>query len=293
MKKTKNCYYDVLGPADRIYIQHFKTDGFVQDWLHFHSKYELSLVLSGDVEVISGRTACVSSKPHLRLHRPFEFHTANAKQGLTSECFVFYFTAESLQSVGQSFDLRSLFRDGMTMTELDGDILECARALSSIVLLDIDDKMRGIVLAGLLSLTERSLNRSGPISCGDQLGYIGSVLEYIESHLSENISAAELAKRCFISEQKLCADFKSHMNETLHQYVVSARITRAAMLIAKGMSPDAASAECGFSDETHFQKSFKKRMGMTPRIFAQTVGKVLEFSEDFDEKDTKVPPRHK
>ena len=31
---------------------------------------------------------------------------------------------------------------------------------------------------------------------------------------------------------------------------------------------------------------------MTPRIFAQTVGKVLEFSEDFDEKDTKVPPRH-
>ena len=293
MEKPQNCYYyDVVGPADRIYIQHFKTNGFVQDGLHFHSKYELSLVLSGDVEVISGKTAYVSSKPHLRLHRPFEFHTANAKPGLPYDCFVFYFTAESLQIAGQSFDLHSLFRDGLTMTELDGDNLECARALSSIVLLDIDDKMRGITLAGLLSLTERCIRRSGSITSSNQLGYIGSVLEYIESHLTENISAEELAKSCFVSEQKLCADFKAHMNETLHQYIVSARITRAAMMIAKGISPAAASAECGFSDETHFQKTFKKRMGMTPRIFSKTVGKVLEFPQDFDEKNTKVPPRH-
>ena len=54
MSGRKNCYYDVLGRNDLVYTQHFVTDGFVQDWLHFHSRYELSFVLSGEVELNDG-----------------------------------------------------------------------------------------------------------------------------------------------------------------------------------------------------------------------------------------------
>ena len=50
----KILFYDVSGRSDDIYLQHFVSDGFSQDWLHFHSKYELSLVLDGKVEILSG-----------------------------------------------------------------------------------------------------------------------------------------------------------------------------------------------------------------------------------------------
>lgn len=49
MEVKKTIFYDVSGRDDEIYMQHFKSDGFVQDWLHFHVKYELTLVLCGQL----------------------------------------------------------------------------------------------------------------------------------------------------------------------------------------------------------------------------------------------------
>lgn len=296
MSGRKSCYYDVLGRHDLVYTQHFVTDGFVQDWLHFHSRYELSFVLSGEVELNDGGQRYNIDKPHIRLHRPFAFHTANAKAGKTYECFVFYFTEESLKRAGQSADLLNLFSDSMRIVELEGDLLECAKNLSSIVLLDISDDMRALVLKGLLTIAEENYPRGIPEevtqaqSCG--AGYIKDVLSCIDSKLPGRITAAELAKQFFVSEQKLSADFKNVMNETLHHYIVSARISHAAMLIAKGQSPLSAAMECGFVDETHFSKTFKDRMGITPAKFSKTVGKSLEYPEDFDPKNTTVSTDH-
>ena len=290
MSDRKNCYYDVLGPADRIYTQHFRSDGFRQDWLHFHSKYELTFVPSGIVELNDAGVVSKVAKPHIRLHKPFCFHTANADPAAVYECFVFYFSEESIKKIGLTFDLPRLFSDSLRVIELDDDQLECAKAFSSMVLLNVSEKLLGLGLSGLLTLAEEGMARGQKPGSGraDDTDYILGVLSYINANISSKITSAELAKLAFVSEQKLCADFKKRMNETLHHYIVSAKISNTAMLIAKGKTPLAASVECGFSDETHFAKTFKNRMGMTPYQFSKTVGRSLEYPEDFDSKDTKV-----
>lgn len=290
MSERKNCYYDVLGPSDRIYTQHFRSDGFRQDWLHFHSKYELTFVPAGIVELNDAGVISKVSRPHIRLHKPFCFHTANAEPAAVYECFVFYFSEESIKKIGLFFDLPKLFSESMQVIELDDEQLDCAKAFASMVLLNVSDKLLGLGLAGLLTMAEEGLAKSRSHSSDrpDDTDYILNVLTYINENISSKITSAELAKLTFVSEQKLCSDFKRRMNETLHHYIVSAKISNAAMLIAKGKAPLAASIELGFSDETHFAKTFKNRMGMTPYQFSKTVGRSLEYPEDFDSKNTKV-----
>lgn len=84
----KNCYYDVVGDPGKIYTQHFISDGYTQDWLHFHSRYELTIVVSGKTELNDNGVRYRIDEPHIRLHKPFAFHTANAESGTTYECFV-------------------------------------------------------------------------------------------------------------------------------------------------------------------------------------------------------------
>ncbi len=296
LSEKKNCFYDILGSPDRVYTQHFKTDGFVQDWLHFHSKYELTLVVSGNVEINDNGAIIATERPHIRLHRPYTFHTANAKAGVTYECFVFYFTEESLKNVSCETHLRDLFTDSLQIIELDADQLEAARTLASMVMLDISDRLLAVTLGGLLTIAEENL-QLGKIKRADKLSdtsYIGDVLEYINKNIGEKISVSELSKQFFVSEQKLSSDFKRRIKETLHHYIVSARVSHSAMLIAKGVPPLTAALECGFSDETHFAKTFKSRMGMTPYQFSKSTGKSLEYPEDFDPKNTTItnnPPR--
>lgn len=289
----KMIYYDVTGRSDDIYIQHFVSDGFSQDWLHFHSKYELTLVLEGKVELLSGDRRYVTDKPHLRLHRPYSFHTANAERGHRYECFVFYFTEKSIAGAGLRDELHRLFERQFSLYELEGDDLECARRLAEINLLDIDDNMRLVSLTGLLKIvgnvcTAAALHGQAP----EKRDYVFDVTKYIEDHFTEKLTSDILAKEFFVSKQKLNLDFKRVMGETIHQYHMAVRVSRAAEMIAKGTPPLSASIECGFSDLAHFSKLFSACMGMSPRQFVKNVRGRVEFSDDFDEKNTKpdIPP---
>lgn len=289
MEVKKTIFYDVSGRDDEIYMQHFKSDGFVQDWLHFHVKYELTLVLCGNSEIISEGRVYACQKPHFRLHKPFSFHTANAHKGTTYDCYVFYFTEAALSSPIRKADLRRLFRDDISIIELDGDTLECARALAEITLLETCDGMRKIVLSGMLTLAEDRLEQNCRLSSTSQpLGYLSDVLTYINEHFAEKITSAELARKYYVSEQKLNMDFKRLLGDTLHHYHMTVRISQCAMLIARGMPPLAASVECGFVDECHFSKTFKSRIGLTPYQFSKQVASQIEYHGDYDEKDTKI-----
>ncbi len=289
MNNEKNLFYDVSGREDEIYLQHFKSDGYTQDWIHFHSKYELSLVLNGEVNILSNGRVYHCDKPHFQLHRPYAFHAANSPRGGDYECFVFYFTEESLRIAGEMVNCRKLYAKDLVLAPLEGDSLKCARSLAEMTLLDgLDDGMRAVILVGLLVLAEKKTTQttsSGAKSASAPV-YIAEVLEYINANYPKKLTAAEIAKRFFVSEQKLNLDFKKYTSETLHHYLMTVKITRAAGMIARGKSPMSAAIDCGFVDETHFAKTFKARIGLTPYQYRKTVESRIEYVGDYDEKNT-------
>ena len=94
---------------------------------------------------------------------------------------------------------------------------------------------------------------------------IRKVSTYIETHLGIPITAADLAGLVRLSVYHFCRVFRVSFDETPHAYVMRRRIERAQGLMLQTNSTIAQIAsECGLSDQSHFNRSFRRLVGETP-----------------------------
>lgn len=96
-----------------------------------------------------------------------------------------------------------------------------------------------------------------------------AVEEYIRAHLDQNIALAELADVVHLSEFHFARLFKQTTGLPPHQFVIHQRIERAKRLIAEGrLSLAQIAIEVGFSNQSQFNRHFKRLIGVTPKRFA-------------------------
>jgi AraC family transcriptional regulator len=93
-------------------------------------------------------------------------------------------------------------------------------------------------------------------------------LEYMNAHLSENVSLASVAEEVEISQFHFCRLFKQSTGMTPHAYLIQQRVERAKQLLKRkeGTMLDIA-IECGFANPSHFAKHFRKHTGLSPKQF--------------------------
>lgn len=93
-------------------------------------------------------------------------------------------------------------------------------------------------------------------------------LEYMNVHLSENLSLATLADELQISQYHFCRLFKQSTGTTPHAYLIQQRVERSKQLLKQkeGTVNDIAIA-CGFANPSHFAKHFRRYTGISPKQF--------------------------
>ncbi|HEV7280090.1 MAG TPA: AraC family transcriptional regulator [Pirellulaceae bacterium] len=96
-----------------------------------------------------------------------------------------------------------------------------------------------------------------------------AVEEYIQAHLHQNIALADLAGVAHLSEFHFARLFKLTTGLPPHQFVIHQRVERAKRLIAAGrLTLAQVAVEVGFSDQSQFNRHFKRLVGVTPSRFA-------------------------
>jgi AraC family transcriptional regulator len=94
------------------------------------------------------------------------------------------------------------------------------------------------------------------------------VQSYIEDHLAEELSLAELAAQVHLSPYHFARRFKEATGFSPHQYVIRRRIERAKLLLTTTTWPLSHIAHIvGFASESHFALHFKQLTGLTPRQY--------------------------
>lgn len=95
--------------------------------------------------------------------------------------------------------------------------------------------------------------------------------EFIEGHLAENLSLADLARECALSVAQFARSFKRSTGKAPYQFLTERRIERARDLLLHTELPLADVAVCcGFADQSHFTKKFRRVVGMSPGSFRAT-----------------------
>ena len=92
-----------------------------------------------------------------------------------------------------------------------------------------------------------------------------AVRDYVHDHLAETVSLDDLAAVTGLSRFHFARKFRATIGTTPHAFVLQQRVERARTLLERTGTPipDIA-ASCGFADQPHLTREFKKRVGVTP-----------------------------
>src|SRR4029077_14404580 len=102
-------------------------------------------------------------------------------------------------------------------------------------------------------------------------GRLRRVLAYIDEHLAEDITVADLANVACLSIFHFTRAFAATMGVPPHRYVSQRRLESAKAMIATGSSLSEIAFNCQFSSQTSFARAFRRATGMTPGKYRRTL----------------------
>ena len=91
---------------------------------------------------------------------------------------------------------------------------------------------------------------------------------YLSSHLERGVRVEELAAEARLSVSHFCRAFKQTFGDTPHAHIIRLRLglAKTRMLATEEPLSQIALA-CGFADQAHFNKLFRRLMGETPGMW--------------------------
>lgn len=97
---------------------------------------------------------------------------------------------------------------------------------------------------------------------------LSSLFSWVESNLETSLSVEQMAEQVRMSAAHFSRAFKRATGKTPWGHVVDLRLERAAMLLKQGMNASDVADSCGFSDQAHLSRLFKRRYGSSPAAFS-------------------------
>jgi AraC-like DNA-binding protein len=91
---------------------------------------------------------------------------------------------------------------------------------------------------------------------------------YLSERWDQPVRLGELSVQAGLSRFELVRRFRQHTGLTPHAFQTNLRIGRARGMLSAGEPIARVAASCGFADQPHMTRVFKRAVGVTPGVFA-------------------------
>lgn len=134
---------------------------------------------------------------------------------------------------------------------------------------DLLDKQTQVVeyLAALMHKLAGQATR--PIPKAPEI--LQELADYLDAHATEEVSLDDLCSRSGYSAGHLIRAFRQHFGLTPHAYLINRRIQLGQRELKRGKSIVEVALSAGFTDQAHFQRTFKRLVATTPNQYRQSL----------------------
>jgi len=155
-----------------------------------------------------------------------------------------------------------------------------ASATNNIMRIAMDDNSQKDIMADfalkellirLMQTQARSMMEKNIVKNKSRIGF---VVDYIKKNLHQKLSIDSIAKLAYVSKSNFFKMFKDELGTSPNEFILQERINRAKELLANHNSIKETAYQTGFSDTNYFTRVFKQLVGITPKIFQNTVAAV-------------------
>jgi len=180
---------------------------------------------------------------------------------------------EDLPGFSEKFPLAEVYAD---LYERDGNIYTCAGGTASLDMMlnligeDHDDNLVNRVCEQALTDRVRNPHDRQRLPLRARLGVqnskVLSIIELMESNLSEPLSLLEIADYAGLSRRQIERLFRQEMGRSPARYYLEIRLDRARhLLIQSSMPVVEVAVACGFVSASHFSKCYRELYGRSPQ----------------------------
>lgn len=235
--------------------------------MHMHDDYEIYCFLGGDAEyVVEGRTYPLAKGDIILLRRSESHHILFHSRATYKRITVNFSPTRADDAFAarlmRPFNDRPLGNFNRYQAALFPDMRHL-HYLDRMCETEDEEERSTYLSVFLLEILERSEEmRDAGNDGGD--ARIAEILDYINRHLSEQLSLAEISERFYISRSYLERRFKRVMGSSVWGYVIEKRLLLAKELIEGGENPTKIYPACGYSEYTAFYRAYTRRFGLPP-----------------------------
>ena len=101
-----------------------------------------------------------------------------------------------------------------------------------------------------------------------------SVRDLLHDRFLSDFDLSAVADAVSVNPAHLCRAFRHHFHTTPGEYVRDLRLAHAVTLLKSSMPLAEVSVRCGFYDQSHFSRAFKRRFGVPPARFRKNLSRV-------------------
>ncbi len=254
------------------YNQHYQWE---MPKFHFHEDYEILLSLTDAGSFWVDDKLFLLKRGSLVLLQPNLLHRSIARAEVLYQRYVLRFShtyAKGLSSV--STNLLSCFQSKFLYQLSEEELIQTAGLFKACDRIETgfgaDLKENIAFIRLMLHLCSLVGGRQPAVSTfsGD-IRRLEPVLAYINKNLSDPLNLDDIAARAYLSKHYLCSLFKRTTGFSVGEYITSSRVQLAQQLLQQGVSVQQAGERAGFSNNSHFIRTFHQMVGDSPGRYAK------------------------
>ena len=241
-----------------------------------HPQYEIFLLLEGDVTMLINSQRYMIKNGALVLLTSRDLHISMNNAPRTYKRITVMFDPHAIRQFNtEHTNLLDCFSIAASRQRnilyLSVEQIQTVQALADQILTNGRSDRFGddiIVLTSLLSLLifinrlyRSHLPKIAPLPLTP---IIREIVDYVDSHIDEELSVQSLCHHFSYSVAYISAQFSKQMGLPLKQFIITKKIALAKQLLAESLSVTQVYERCGFGDYSNFIRTFKKTVGVSP-----------------------------